>query len=807
MAALDDSWITVHPNGKEVKGSRVLLGESGEVKGGLGGKFTGRHISEVKGRAKSGSSSSGGTSSARARLPDGQEEFSTPLKIQRETEKAYGVENPDYKQAQEILSMYPDTSDGRSEAYANMSYSERNAFRNNERLIWLPKSRSTAENGEIIGAEGWLAKKAQVATKQAQERFSEGQRRYDDLLAEAKAKGVKGVRTGMRASTIREKIDAHERGEPTTKKKKRERWVWDALTLNDSWITVHPNGKDVTGSHVLLGENGEVKGGDRKVWLPKSRTTAENGKVIGTEGWLIRDKLFDPPLTYDKGILSFDASPSKRRKDNNGYLHVDVSNITKEQVAPYYGDEIPDWQELGLEPGRLYYMYRPADELQKAVDGFNGMPILFEHHQTNAERPAKDYVIGSLGTDAEFRSPYVVNSLIFTDGEAIDAIERGEYKELSAAYVYTPVMKGGIFNGEHYDGKMTDIRPNHVALVKEGRAGPDVAVADAKPAAMQSTGAVSPKKEDTKNMKKKAGTRGVLAFDAVPAIEQAEVNLGTLLNALQVVEAQREGLDPRTKLDLDIDANATIDEIVAKFFPMANEEIKSAMSAILESMKNAPATGGEDKAQDDDDDDKSFAEGVKYGEELMRSKSEREKLDREHESEGMRRAMDECGIDADDPVSSKAFAEGVKYGERLMRSKTEREKLDREHEAEGMRKAMEDQKAAMDAQIKSVKEKTAEDIKAHYKALYAAAQDCRPVLGNLVDPMAFDSADDIYRKALTAAGVDVKGVHPSAFPAMLKMARSKAADSPRHDVPIAMDSKTDGECFKGALEGLARIMR
>ena len=506
---------------------------------------------------------------------------------------------------------------------------------------------------------------------------------------------------------------------------------------------------------------------------------------------MIRDK----PLS-DR--IAFDAQSSRRHKDNNGYLHVDASNITKEQVAPYYGEEIPHWRELGLEPTKLYYMYRPADELEKAARSFDGMPLLFEHHDTSAARPAKDYVIGSLGTDAEFRAPYLVNSLIITDGEAIEAIERGDYKQLSAAYMYTPVMQGGIWGGEHYDGRMTDIKANHVALVKEGRAGPDVAVADAKPAAMQSTGAVSPKKEDTKNMKKKAGTKGVLAFDAVPAIEGMEVNLAAMMKAVQVVEAQREGLDPR-RINLDIDAGASIEEIVAKFFPDADGDAKAGIAAMLEELKNAPATGGED--------DKSFAEGVKYSEELMRSKSEREKLDREHESEGMRRAMDECGIDADDPVSSKAFAEGVKYGERLMRNHSEREKLDREHEAEGMRKAMEDQKAAMDAQIKSVHAEAVKTTTEHIRSLFKAANECKTILGPIADPMAFDSADDIYRKALTAAGVDVKDVHPSAFPAMLKMARSKASDSPRHDVPIAMDSKTDGECFKGALEGLARIMR
>ena len=47
--ALDDpKWITVHPNGKENKGRPALLdSETGEVLGGMGGKFNGKHISAV----------------------------------------------------------------------------------------------------------------------------------------------------------------------------------------------------------------------------------------------------------------------------------------------------------------------------------------------------------------------------------------------------------------------------------------------------------------------------------------------------------------------------------------------------------------------------------------------------------------------------------------------------------------------------------------------------------------------------------------------------------------------------------------
>ena len=47
--ALDDpKWITVHPNGEENKGRPALLdSETGEVLGGMGGKFNGKHISAV----------------------------------------------------------------------------------------------------------------------------------------------------------------------------------------------------------------------------------------------------------------------------------------------------------------------------------------------------------------------------------------------------------------------------------------------------------------------------------------------------------------------------------------------------------------------------------------------------------------------------------------------------------------------------------------------------------------------------------------------------------------------------------------
>lgn len=43
-----DKWITVHPNGPDSTGSHVKVGEGGEIKAGMGGKFNGEKIGEVR---------------------------------------------------------------------------------------------------------------------------------------------------------------------------------------------------------------------------------------------------------------------------------------------------------------------------------------------------------------------------------------------------------------------------------------------------------------------------------------------------------------------------------------------------------------------------------------------------------------------------------------------------------------------------------------------------------------------------------------------------------------------------------------
>lgn len=178
-------------------------------------------------------------------------------------------------------------------------------------------------------------------------------------------------------------------------------------------------------------------------------------------------------IVYDKNTFA-----SNRDIDANGYLRVEECNISKCQLRPYLGKEIPNWREFGLEPNKIYNVYCPKEELEKAVPTFNNLPLTREHIEVDVDNVPKEKIVGSLGDHASFEYPYLKNNLIIYDKKDIDLVMSGKKKELSCGYRYTPVQQSGEVDGQHYDFVMTDIIGNHVALVKQGRAGRDVMVAD-----------------------------------------------------------------------------------------------------------------------------------------------------------------------------------------------------------------------------------------------------------------------------------------------------------------------------------------
>lgn len=276
--------------------------------------------------------------------------------------------------------------------------------------------------------------------------------------------------------------------------------------------------------------------------------------------------------------LAFDRA-SVRSFDGNGRLQVKISNISKANVCPYFGREIPGAEKLGLDPDKIYRLWRHPDELKKAVATFNNIPLLSIHTPDFPGDPPHESRVGVTHSNAAFDGTYLTNGLSVWDNSAIAGIETEEQEELSPSYQYVADMTPGTTpTGEVYDGIMRDIIGNHVALVETGRAGSDVLVADSLP-------------PELKHMSKRkaAAIRATLKpFLAADADLEAEVRKALL--ALD--EAEKE--DKKEKPAEDEETEEEKKEREAKEKAAQDEETE-------EEKKEREA---KEKAANDEDDDK-----------------------------------------------------------------------------------------------------------------------------------------------------------------------------------------------------------
>ena len=176
---------------------------------------------------------------------------------------------------------------------------------------------------------------------------------------------------------------------------------------------------------------------------------------------------FKEPSVNHTVRLALDRSV--RSYDSDGRLRVATAVLTRACVSPYLGAEVPNYQALGLSASRVYQLLRPEQELRAALAGFNGLPILTRHVPVSADDYRGDLVVGSTGSSAILVNGEVTNSLMIWASPGIDLIESGAARSLSCGYAYTPVMQSGSFQGRPYQILMTDIKPNHLALVAEPR--------------------------------------------------------------------------------------------------------------------------------------------------------------------------------------------------------------------------------------------------------------------------------------------------------------------------------------------------
>ena len=163
--------------------------------------------------------------------------------------------------------------------------------------------------------------------------------------------------------------------------------------------------------------------------------------------------------------------------DINGFKEIRDNPLSCVGVYPYMGKDIPGAQD----PSKIYYVYRPAEELADpaCIESFKLIPWIDEHTMLGGDfTPAEQKGIhGVIGEDVYFRDGYLRGNLkIFSN--MLGRLINGGKNELSCGYRCMYEAASGVFGGQAYDYIQRKIRGNHLALVDEGRMGPDVAVQD-----------------------------------------------------------------------------------------------------------------------------------------------------------------------------------------------------------------------------------------------------------------------------------------------------------------------------------------
>lgn len=474
---------------------------------------------------------------------------------------------------------------------------------------------------------------------------------------------------------------------------------------------------------------------------------------------------------------------SVREKDADGRLHVKTANLSKATINPYYGREIPRAAELGLEPGKLYYLLRHPDELKKAARTFNGIPVQIAHKPTSAEDHQTMLTVGATGNEAAYDHPFLKNSLVIWPEHAIEAIENGSQRELSCGYKYDADMTPGEYEGQKYDGVMRNIVGNHVALVESGRAGPEVVVGDS---ALGSATTHDHSHQEISMGKHVLTRKAAVAQGAVLAhlkpllAADAAIDLGgvfvgvTSKNLKEKRQAILDALKPQLKLKAGVAMDAALKAAKDALEDVEPAEVEE--GADIDPNSGLPMTAEEMREKSGDAHPLIKELEGKVSPEIMarikEALGEREAADEDKRREG----------ESDEDYVKRIRAQDAAKARDASPEKDKPETVTKE---------------AMDAAIAAATRTAQETAKATHDALVFV----EPWVGRITQ--AHDSAEGVYRAACGMLGVKVDDVKDPAALKHIISAQPKVRDrnTNRQPSPLAADaaaSKSFGEMFPGA---------
>ncbi|MEX9689028.1 MULTISPECIES: DUF2213 domain-containing protein [unclassified Providencia] len=276
---------------------------------------------------------------------------------------------------------------------------------------------------------------------------------------------------------------------------------------------------------------------------------------------------------------------TKRTYDNNGWLEVTDNPISKVGVFDYLGAEIG-----APVPDKIYRVLRPPEELasEATINSFKLTPFIIEHemlgkHATPAEKKG---IQGVIGENVYFDPPYLrANIKIFSD-VALSNIDSGKI-DLSPGYRSKYEFTSGIYEGQHYDVIQRHLRGNHLALVDEGRTGPDVAVQDHLVITIDTKELIRMNEEE--NKEKQTADEGAFTAEQVTALKSiiAEVIAQTKPSTDENMEEEKKSTDADPEEEQKAEEAVAAAEVAAEEATTGTPEAVEAAEVAIETAVEA----------------------------------------------------------------------------------------------------------------------------------------------------------------------------------------------------------------------------
>lgn len=339
--------------------------------------------------------------------------------------------------------------------------------------------------------------------------------------------------------------------------------------------------------------------------------------------------LVDADAPADESLPTPGHAPA--RKTDDGYLIVDAL-IARDGVLKY-SDGADEWLE-----------YRPRAELERAANGWIGLPFTDKHPTRMVDaktwsKVAKGTHIAVLGVVDIDGVAYIHARLMITDAAVVADIEKqsakGEPVQLSIGFTSEVHDEAGLWMGQPYVAVQRNLIANHTAKVPAGRAGPACRVLfDGVDCAMYDQGAMlTNAKPPTAGKRDDAGSPNAMVQVPDPITGEMISVPSSIAQLMQEYAALKGG----APMPAPAPAAPPMAQPAAPMQPMANAAPPAPMPAPAGAPLEKPEDKREGKPEDaEDDKDKDDVKDKDRKESVQALVVARRKLERDAEACGIR---------------------------------------------------------------------------------------------------------------------------------------------------------------------------